>query len=60
MAELVARDLEYGDFVHDEFYQLRRVRDNQYYPVCMDFVRNMLRRHRNATKPDAADAPKSS
>ena len=44
MAELVIRDMEYGDFCHDEFYELNRVRDNQYYPVCMDFVRNMVRR----------------
>lgn len=55
MAELVARDLDFGDFCHDEFYQLDRVRNNQHYPVCMDFVRNMVRRRlvEQAEKVDA-------
>lgn len=55
MAELTARDLEYGDFCHDEFYKLKRVRDNRFYPVCLDFVRNMLRRHDDDSKRDRQD-----
>lgn len=54
MAELVGRDFEYGAFCHDEFYELDRVRNNQYYPVCMDFVRNMVRRNLDAKAVDRA------
>ena len=65
MADLVMRDLEYGEFCHDEFYQLKRVRENQYYPVCMDFVRNMVRRRlieqeKNRTVRREDQAPPSS
>ena len=45
MAELVMRDLEYGDFCFDDWFELNRVRDNQYYPVCLDMVRRQLGRH---------------
>ena len=45
MAELVARDLEYGDFCFDDWFDLKRVRENQYYPVCLDMVRRQLGRH---------------
>lgn len=44
MAELVVRDMDFGEFCYDEWYRLERVKDNKHFPVCLDFVRMMLKR----------------
>lgn len=48
MVDLVRRDCDYGRFCHDEFYCdeiAGYLRNGKEYQVCLDFVRNMLRRH---------------
>ena len=47
MAELVRRDLDYGDFCYDAFYtgkQSDEVRASKEYQTSIEFVRMMLRR----------------
>lgn len=48
MVELVRRDLDYGRFCFDEFYDdevADHLRKKREYEICIDFVRRMLRRH---------------
>ena len=45
MVELVCRDMEYGDFCFDDWFEREDARHRQYYPVCLDFVRRQLSRH---------------
>lgn len=48
MVELVRRDLDYGPFCFEEYYNgeiADHLRKSREYEVCIDFVRRMLRRH---------------
>ena len=48
MVDLVRRDMEYGKFCHEEFYEgeiAAHLRKSKEYATCLDFVRRMLRRH---------------
>lgn len=48
MVELVRRDLDYGRFCFDEFFDdevADHLRKKKYYADCLEFVRRMLRRH---------------
>ncbi len=48
MTELASRDMDFGRFCHDEFYTgqvANFVRGRRTFGVCLDLVRNMLRRH---------------
>ena len=48
MVDLVRRDLDYGRFCHDEFYEgelADSMRQSKHYEVSIDFIRMMLRRH---------------
>jgi hypothetical protein len=53
MVELVRRDLEYGKFCDEEFYEgeiADHLRKSKYYNTCIDFVRKMLRKRNAAEK----------
>jgi hypothetical protein len=52
MVELVRRDIEYGEFCHEEFFEgeaADKLRQSDYYATCLDFVRGMLRRRNERT-----------
>jgi hypothetical protein len=55
MVELVQRDLDYGRWCYDEFFEgevADHKRKSREYEVCIDFVRRMLRRHDVVARED--------
>lgn len=50
LTELVNRDLDYGPYCYDDYYdsdEAKRLRQTKNYDTAVEFVRNMLRRHRD-------------
>jgi hypothetical protein len=48
MLELVRRDMDFGTFCHEEFFEgevADHLRKHKDYDTCLDFVRRMLRKH---------------
>ncbi len=48
MVDIVRRDFDYGRFCHEEFYTdevAGYLRQGKQYPVCLDFVRIMIKKH---------------
>ena len=57
MVELTRRDLEYGDWCHDDWYDsdvADHMRQDPYYETNLEFVRRMLRRHDARKREEAA------
>jgi len=45
LVELVHRDMDYGPWCYDEFYDAGELRKSKEYGVCLDFVRGMVKRN---------------